>query len=117
MRYIILAVAVLVIVTSFALIAQRGTTPAHAQQPVPKPANVTAINGPNAGEAIVRWTAEPGYNSHRVGWLAVADYDPNDRSELWRQRFAYSDVQHGSAWTVKRLSPGVDYYLIVGRNF
>ena len=115
MRYIFLAVVVLVIVTSFALIAQRGTTPAHAQQPVPKPANVTAINGPNAGEAIVRWTAEPGYNSHRVGWLAVADFQAYP--DIWAQKFAYSDVEHSSTWTITRLSPGVDYYFIVGRKF
>ena len=116
MRPGILAVAVVVVVVSFAFIAKGAMSPAHAHHsPVPVPANVTAVNGPESGEAIVRWTAEPGYNSHRVGWLAVEDFQTYP--DIWAQKFAYSDVEDSSTWTVTRLSPGVDYYFTVGRRY
>ena len=32
------------------------------------------------------------------------------------RKFAYSDVESESTWTVTRLTPGADYYFIVGRK-
>ena len=47
-----------------------------------------------------------GASEYRVGWLAVADYQANIDNDRWRERFAYSDVNASSSYTVTRLTPG-----------
>lgn len=87
----------------------------HAQQaPALAPANFTVVNGMNPGEAFLAWTPVSGADQHLVGWLAVEDYEANPNT--WREKFAYSDVVSSSTWTVTRLTPGIEYYFIVGRK-
>ena len=87
---------------------------AHAQAGVPS--NVSATNGANPGEVVVSWDPVAGALEYRVGWLAVADYQANIDNDRWRERFAYSDVNASSSYTVARLTPGVAYYFITGRK-
>ena len=58
----------------------------------------------------------PGVSSYRVGWLAKEDFLAYRENDIWEQKFAYSDVIASSTYTVARLTPGADYYLIVGRK-
>ena len=87
---------------------------AHAQ--AGPPSNVSAANGANPGEAVVSWDAVAGASAYRVGWLAVSDYEANRANDQWRERFAYSDVNASSSYTVTRLTPGIAYYFITGRK-
>ena len=87
---------------------------AHAQAGVPS--NVSATNGANPGEVVVSWDPVAGALEYRVGWLAVPDYQANIDNDRWRERFAYSDVNASSSYTVTRLTPGVAYYFITGRK-
>ena len=87
---------------------------AHAQ--AGPPSNVSAANGANPGEAVVSWDAVAGASAYRVGWLAVSDYEANRANDQWRERFAYSDVNASSSYTVTRLTPGEAYYFITGRK-
>ena len=87
---------------------------AHAQ--AGPPSNVSAANGANPGEAVVSWDAVAGASAYRVGWLAVSDYEANRANDQWRERFAYSDVNTSSSYTVTRLTPGEAYYFITGRK-
>ena len=91
-----------------------GDNAAHAQAGVPS--NISADNGANPGEVVISWDPVPGASSYRVGWLAVPDYQANIDGEKWRERFAYSDVNASSSFTVTRLTPGTAYYFIVGRK-
>ena len=70
----------------------------------------------NPGEAVVSWAPVAGASEYRVGWLAVADYQANIDNERWRERFAYSDVNASSSYTVTRLTLGITYYFITGRK-
>ena len=99
----------------FATVSLGVPTIVQAQQSPPAPQNVTVRNGTYAGEAEVSWLEVVGATSYRVGWLAVEDYAayPN----TWQSHFAYSDVVAGSTWTVRRLTPGIDYHFIVGRRY
>jgi hypothetical protein len=55
-------------------------------------------------------------SSYRVGWLAKEDYLAYIDNDIWRQKFAYSDVIASSTYTVVRLTPGADYYLTWAEN-
>ena len=105
-----------VALAAFASSVSMGGIPVAYGQPPPEPppANVTVANGPNPGEVVLMWTEVPGATTYRVGWLAVEDFQayPN----VWGEKFAYSDVTTGSNYTIGRLTPGIDYYLIVGRK-
>ena len=85
--------------------------------PGPAPGNVTAVNGPESGQAILRWTPAPGATFYRVGWLAVEDYEANRANDAWRAKLSYSDVTLGSSHTVSRLTPGIEYFFIVGAGY
>ena len=71
-------------------------------------------NGSNPGEVAVSWDAVAGATGYRVGWLAVPDYLANRDNNRWQQRFAYSDINPASSFTITRLTPGVAYYFILG---
>ena len=81
------------------------------------PSGVQVGNGHNLGEVILRWNAVDGAEFYRVGWLAVPDYVAHQDNDAWRVRFAYSDVPSGTSHTVSRLTPGVEYYFIVGSGY
>ena len=113
-RFAIVALAVAVFATVSG--GERYITVIQAQEPPPAPQSLTAVNGPNLGTATLTWTTVPGVSSYRVGWLAKEDYLTYIDNDIWQQKFAYSDVIASSTYTVARLTPGADYYLIVGRK-
>ena len=117
MKYAIFAIVALSVAV-FAMVSGGDgyITVTQAQEPPPPPQSLTADNGPNLGTATLTWTAVPGVSSYRVGWLAKEDYLAYIDNDIWRQKFAYSDVIASSTYTVARLTPGADYYLIVGRQ-
>ena len=102
-----------------ALTRMSGGSPTVETQPSPGPApgDVTAVNGPNPGQVSLSWTPAPGAAFYRVGWLAVEDYEANLDNDAWRAMFAHSDVPPGSSHTVSRLTPGIEYYFIVGAGY
>ena len=116
MKYALFAIVALSVAV-FAMVSggERYITVTQAQEPPPAPQSITAVNGPNLGTATLTWTTVPGVSSYRVGWLAKEDFLAY-RDTIWAQKFAYSDVESESTWTVTRLTPGADYYLIVGRK-
>ena len=116
MKYALFAIVALSVAV-FAMVSggEGYITVTQAQEPPPPPQSLTAVNGLNLGTATLTWTTVPGVSSYRVGWLAKEDYLAY-RDTIWAQKFAYSDVESESTWTVTRLTPGADYYLIVGRK-
>ena len=117
MKYAIFAIVALSVAV-FAMVSGGDgyITVTQAQEPPPPPQSLTAVNGLNLGTASLTWTTVPGVSSYRVGWLAKEDYLAYIDNDIWEQKFAYSDVESESTWTVTRLTPGADYYLIVGRK-
>ena len=89
-----------------AIVAQDGSPAA--------PGGITAINGPNPGEVIVTWEAEAGASFYRIGWLSKTDYQ--NAGDDWLERFAYADVEDKTTHTLTRLTPGEDYWFLVGSN-
>ena len=75
-------------------------------------------DGENPGEVELTWGPVEGEEaaSWRVGWLAVVDYQEHQANGEFWQYFAYSDVTTHSSWTVRRLTPGVEYYFVVGQK-
>ena len=116
MKYVMLLIVATLAAAGFALadVVGKVDNTAHAQ--AGPPSNVSAANGANPGEAVVSWDAVAGASAYRVGWLAVADYQANIDNDRWRERFAYSDVNASSSYTVTRLTPGEAYYFITGRK-
>ena len=116
MKYVMLLIVATLAAAGFALadVVGKVDNTAHAQ--AGPPSNVSAANGANPGEAVVSWDAVAGASAYRVGWLAVADYEANIDNDRWRERFAYSDVNASSSYTVTRLTPGIAYYFITGRK-
>ena len=116
MKYVMLLIVATLAAAIFALadVVPNVDNTAHAQAGTPS--NVSATNGANPGEAVVSWDPVAGAASYRVGWLAVPDYQANIDNDRWRERFAYSDVNASSSYTVTRLTPGEAYYFITGRK-
>ena len=116
MKYVMLLIVATLAAAVFALadVVGKVDNTAHAQAGTPS--NVSATNGANPGEAVVSWDPVAGASEYRVGWLAVADYQANIDNDRWRERFAYSDVNASSSYTVTRLTPGEAYYFITGRK-
>ena len=112
------SVSALVLLTLLALVVAGGAGVAHAQSETapPSPAVLQVADGENPGEVSVSWNAVDGASSWRVGWLAVVDYQEHEANDVWQSYFAYSDVATSSSWTVRRLTPGLEYYFIVGRK-
>ena len=119
MKYALVAIAAVFTVAVVAL-AGAGLWGAdnavQAQSPPPAPFHLTVTNGPESGTVTLTWTAVPGATNHRIGWLADEDYQAYQASDVWRQKFAYSDVVAAETYTVARLTPGIKYWLIVGRE-
>ena len=117
MKYAIFAIVALAVAV-FAMVSggEGYVTVTQAQEPPPPPQSLTAVNGPNLGTATLTWTTVPWVSSYRVGWLAKDDFLAYRENDIWEQKFAYSDVIASSTYTVARLTPGADYYLIVGRK-
>ena len=116
MKYVMLLIVATLAAAVFALADVVGKVDNTAQAQAGTPSNVSATNGANPGEAMVSWDPAAGASAHRVGWLAVPDYQANIDNDRWRERFAYSDVNASSSYTVTRLTPGIAYYFITGRK-
>lgn len=82
---------------------------ANAQQAT---VSLTAANGAENGAVDLSWDAFPGVTNYTVGWLAVEDYEANRENNEWLKYFAYSNVGATQTCTVRRLTPGIDYWLI-----
>ena len=88
-------------------------TPPPAATPTPPrpPANIAAVNGANSGEVNLTWDAAAGATAYRVGWIAHDDLLAAGAN--WLERFAFVDIGAKTAYTLTRLTPGADYWLIV----
>ena len=104
-----LVVAVLVMVSA---VADEVTVAQAPQAPV----QLTAANGAEAGAVDLSWDEFPGVANYTVGWLAVEDFEANRANNEWLKYFAYSNVGEVQAWTVRRLTPGINYWLIACEN-
>ena len=114
-KRILLAVTAILAASVLALVGMAGMdNTAHAQSGSLKPANVQAVNGPNAGEAIVSWDAVTGVTWYRVGWISQKDYlaaVATGGDAL--QSYVFADVQNTTTYTVVRLEPGENYFFTV----
>ncbi len=97
--------------------AQAGMASTQANDPLPKPTNVQVVNGPNIGEVIVSWDAVAGANYYRIGWIANADVQQAAAAgtDVF-ERFVFVDIGGRPSYTATRLTPGEDYWFIVGSN-
>ena len=116
MKYVMLLIVATLAAAIFALADVGPSVENTAYAQAGTPSNVSATNGANPGEAVVSWDPVAGASEYRVGWLAVPDYQANIDNDRWRERFAYSDVNASSSYTVTRLTPGIAYYFITGRK-
>ena len=63
------------------------------------------------------WNAVAGANYYRVGWIATADFLQTQAAGTdFFERFAFVDLAGKTAYTATRLTPGEDYWFIVGSN-
>ena len=99
-----------------------GDNIARGQASLPAPTSVSAVNGASPGEAVLSWEAVDDAKYYRVGWMADPDYRkaladyPN--TNRWTEEFRYSDIANRgqTSRTITRLSPGTDYWFLVGSN-
>ena len=90
---------------------------AQTDEPLPPPpSGITAVNGPNPGEAVVLWnpTAD-GAPWYRVGWIAQDDVEQaiSDGSDLL-ERYVFAAVAGTTtSYTVNGLRPGAEYFFTV----
>ena len=81
------------------------------------PTNLTAVNGENPGEVNLTWNAVPEAAFYRVGWVAFPDYESTVADgRNWLEAFHFFDAENigQTQWTLTRLSPGVQYFFIIG---
>lgn len=87
---------------------------ATAQSRPPVSIGIQVVNGSNPGEVNITWNAVDGANYYRIGWIAEADSQA--AGDDWLERFVFADVAGKTAYTITRLTPGIDYWFIVGSN-
>ena len=83
----------------------------------PAPTNLMAVNGANPGEVNLTWNAAPEAAFYRIGWVAFPDYEATIADgRNWLEAFHFFDAENTgqTQWTLTRLSPGVQYYFIIG---
>ena len=83
----------------------------------PAPTNLAAVNGANPGEVNLTWNAAPEAAFYRIGWVAFPDYEATIAAgRNWLEAFHFFDAENTgqTQWTLTRLSPGVQYYFIIG---
>ncbi len=91
-------------------LAQTGNLP-------PAPTNLMAVNGDNLGEVNLTWNGVPEAAFYRVGWVAIPDYESAIADgRNWLEAFHFFDAENAgqTQWTLTRLSPGVQYFFIIG---
>ena len=117
MKYAVAAV-VFVLIATLALVGAN-IPPASAQGNLPAPTKVTAVNGPNAGEAIIIWNTVADAAYYRIGWVSYADYlTVTEEGRPWLEAFVFVDVANRgqTSYTVTRLEPGVRHAFLVASN-
>ena len=85
-----------------------------AQIRPPATTDIRAVNGPHPGDVNITWNAVADANYYRIAWIADADY--RAAGDNWLERLAFADVANKTAYTITRLTPGVDYWFIVASN-
>ncbi len=100
-----------------AIAVYAGIASAETNDPLPKPANVSVVNGVNPGEVIVSWDDVTGANYYRIGWIANADFQQAVAAgtDVF-ERFVFVDIADRPSYTATRLTPGEDYWFIVASN-
>ncbi len=81
------------------------------------PTNLMAVNGDNPGEVNLTWNAVPEAAFYRVGWVAFPDYESTVADgRNWLEAFHFFDAENTgqTQWTLTRLSPGVQYFFVIG---
>ena len=93
---------------------------ARGQIPPAAPASISATDGDNPGEVVLSWGAVADAAFYRVGWMASADFEAAGGAQgpHWAEEFRYSDIGNRgqTSHTITRLTPGIDYWFIVGSN-
>ena len=113
MKHARTCIAALVIAV-LAMVSGGQATVAQAQAPPPQ--NVTAVNGPNPGEARVSWNPPTGgVPWYRVGWVATDDVEQAFSSGGDAlERYVFADIAGTrTSYTVTQLRPGEDYIFTV----
>ena len=87
------------------------TPSSSAQTGIPGPDNIRVADGAETGHVDVSWDPVQGAVFYQIGWLALSDFQA--AGDDWLERFAYSDVEGKTAYTIARLTPGEFYYFIV----
>ena len=117
MKYAMFAIAALAVAVFVMANSSGGVTSALAQSNPPAPGSLSLANGPNPGEVSLTWNAIAGANYYRVGWIANADFLQTQAAGTdFLERFAFVDLAGKTAYTATRLTPGEDYWFIVGSN-
>ena len=93
---------------------------ARGQSSLPPPTSISVTDGTKTGEVVVTWAAVEGAAFYRVGWMANEDYLAAGGADgpHWAEEFRYSDIgnREQTARIVTRLTPGIDYWFIVGSS-
>ena len=101
------ATVVFILIATLVLVGANVPT-ASAQGNLPAPTKVTAVNGPNAGEAIIIWNTVADAAYYRIGWVSYADYlTVTEEGRPWLEAFVFVDVANRgqTSYTVPRLEP------------
>ena len=112
------ATVVFILIATLALVGANVPT-ASAQGNLPPPTNVTAVNGPNSGEAIIIWNTVADAAYYRIGWVSYTDYlTVTGEGRHWLEAFVFADVTNRgqTSYTAARLEPGVRHAFIVASN-
>ena len=124
MKRILPAVLLAVLISALSVFAA-APGPALAQDrwlDLPAPTGVSAVNGANAGEAVISWNPVAGAAFYRIAWIAAADAAAlTENGGDWLEAVAYvniaaadSDADAVRQRTLTRLNPGVRYTFLVG---
>ena len=114
----VVATVVFTLIATLALVGANVPT-ASAQGNLLAPTNVTAVNGPNAGEAIVIWNTVADAAYYRIGWVSYTDYlTVTGEGRHWLEAFIFVDMANRgqTSYTVTRLEPGVRHAFLVASN-
>ena len=118
MKYIACGI-ILLGVAAFVIFGVRGGGVVHAlgSGSLPTPGNFKAVNGPNAGEAVLTWDAVNGANFYRVGWITVDDATRAVDGELDIFDFyVFADISGVTTYTVTGLEPRQGILLYRGQH-
>ncbi len=121
MKHLMFTIAVLAVMVSAVVVAGGiNIAGAHeARSASPPVQNFNVVDGTVSGEVILSWDAMATDDAKyfRIGWVAVPDYTAVvEAGRPWTEAFVFVDVENigQSSHRVTRLTPGTQYYFIVG---